>query len=166
MRLTNQMREEAVITAVGKEALPIVEYLDCRRNISDFKIAEKTDLTVQKARNLLYQLHEHNIVKYIRRKDDKKGWYISYFTLNKKGIKNLIKKQKEQNLEKYKDRLEFETEEGVFFICPNFCSRLTLNEAAELNFHCAECGSLLNQQDNSKTIEFLKSTIEEIEVLV
>lgn len=156
--------ENAVLQAVGKEALPIVEYLKGRKNISDFKIADKTNMRVQKARNLLYQLHANNIVKYVRKKDDKKGWYISYFTINDKGTKDLIKKQKAESLERYKSRLKFESEEGVFFICPNFCSRLTLDEAAEINFHCAECGSLLNQQDNSKTIEFLKSKIDEIEI--
>lgn len=158
------MREDAVITAVGKEALPIVEYLKGRKNISDFKVAEKTNMRIQKARNLLYQMHAHNIVNYIKKKDDSKGWYISYFTLNDSGTKDLIEKQKAHSLEKYKDRLRFESDEAISFLCPQFCSRLTMDEATEFNFHCPECGTLLNQQDNTKTIEFLKNKISEIEI--
>jgi len=163
MRLTEQNIENAVLQAVGKEALPIVEYLKERRNISDFKIAEKTGLRIQKARNLLYQLHANNIVKYVKRKDEAKGWYISYFSFDKKGTKLLIERQRKQNLEKYQDRLKVEDNGNLFFMCPNYCVRLNMDGSAEYNYHCPECGSLLNQQDNSKTVEFLKNKIHELE---
>lgn len=164
MRLTNEKIQEAVIQAVGKDAMPILEYLKNRRNISDFKIAEKTNMRIQKVRNLLYRLHANNIVRYIRRKDVQKGWYISYFTFDAKGTKDLIQRQRKQNLAKYKDRLEVEQDGNLFFICPNFCVRLNLDNSVEYDFHCPECGILLNQQDNAKTIEFIKERIRELEV--
>ena len=164
MKLTNEKIQNAVIEAVGKEALPIVEYLKKRRNISDFKIAEKTNMSVQKARNLLYRLYANGIVSYIRRKDPVKGWYISYFTFNKKGTKYLIKRLRKQNLEKYKERLEIEENGNLFFICPNLCVRLNLDNSADFEFHCPECGDLLKQQDNRKTIKYIKERIRELEV--
>ena len=164
MRLTNQMIKDAVIEAVGKEALPIVEYLKNRRNISDFKIAEKTDMRIQRVRSLLYQLHANNVVSYIRKKDVVKGWYISYFTFNKKGTKDLIEKLRKQNIEKYKQRLEVEENGNLFFICPNLCVRLNLDNSTEFEFHCPECGTLLKQQDNERTIVHIKEKIRELEV--
>lgn len=164
MRLTNEKIQEAVIEAVGKDALPIVEYLKNRRNISDFKIAEKTNMRIQKVRNLLYQLYANGVVSYIRRKDAVKGWYISYFSFNPKGTKHLIEKLRNKNLKKYKERLEVEENGDLFFICPNMCVRLNLDNSAEFEFHCPECGSLMKQQDNTKTIKYIKERIRELEV--
>ena len=164
MRLTNQKIKEAVEEAVGKDALPIVEYLKNRRNISDFKIAEKTNMRIQKVRNLLYQLYANGVVSYIRRKDPVKGWYISYFSFNPKGTKHLVERLRKQNLEKYKERLEVEENGDLFFICPNLCVRLNLDNSTDFEFHCPECGDLLKQQDNRKTIKYIKERIRELEV--
>ena len=164
MRLTNEKIEEAVEEAVGKEALPIVEYLKNRRNISDFKIAEKTNMRIQKVRNLLYSLHANNVVSYIKNKDPVKGWYISYFSLNKKGAKDLIRRLIKQKIKKYRERLEVEESGDLFFICPNLCVRLNLDNSADFEFHCPECGVVLKQQDNSKTIKHIKEKIRELEI--
>ena len=164
MRLTNEKIKQAVEEAVGKEALPIVEYLKKRRNITDFKIAEKTNMRIQKARNLLYRLYANGVVSYIRRKDPVKGWYISYFSFNPKGTKDLIERLRKQNLRKYKERLEVEENGSLFFICPNLCVRLNLDNSADFDFHCPECGNLLKQQDNERTIEHIKERIRELEV--
>lgn len=48
-------------------------------------------------------------------------------------------------------------------MCSNACTRLDFESATNFEFKCPECGSLLNQQENLKTIEYLKSQIKELE---
>ncbi len=164
MRITDNLIQDVVEETVGKEAVAIVSYLKNKKNISDFKIAEGTDMNIQMVRNLLYRLNSLNMVTYIRKKDRQKGWYISYFTFNKPAVKDVVDKLKKDKLERYKERLENEENGKLFFICSNLCSRLNIDEAMYYDFKCPECGRLLTQQDNSKTKEHLKLKIKELEI--
>ena len=165
MRITNSKIYETVKEVVGEDSLKVVEYLKDKKNISDFKIAEKTESDIHEIRNILYRLFNHNLATYYRKKDRQKGWYISYWTFNKKRIKDLVKQLTVSKSKKYKDRL-FEEEENIgnFFLCPNACVRVGFEKATDFEFRCPECGKLLNQQDNTKTIGFLKQKIKELEL--
>ena len=165
MRITNTKIYETVKEVVGEDTLKVVEFLKDKKNISDFKIAEKTDTDIHQIRNILYRLFNHNLVTYYRKKDRQKGWYISYWTFNKKRVKDLIKHLNINKLIKYKGRLfEEEKNKDNFFLCPNACVRLGFEKATDFDFRCPECGNLLNQQDNIKTIDFLKQRIKELEL--
>ena len=165
MKITNNKIYETVKEVVGEDSLKVVEFLKDKKNISDFKIAEKTDTDIHEIRNILYRLFNHNLVTYYRKKDRQKGWYISYWTFNKKRIKDLIKQLNVANLTKYKSRLyDEETNKGNFFLCPNACIRANFEKATDFEFRCPECGSLLVQQDNIKTINFLKQKVKELEL--
>lgn len=164
MKVTTNLVNQVVEETVGKDAINIVDYLKDKKNISDFRIAEGTSMNIQLVRNLLYQLHSYNMVTYIRKKDRQKGWYISYFTFNKRAIKDVMEKLRRDKLERFKERLKSEEEGMLFFICPNLCSRLDMISALHYDFHCPECGSLLNQQDNEKTKVHLKQKIKELEI--
>lgn len=165
MALTNKRIMEVVSEVVGEDSVPVVEFLKDRKNISEFIIADKVKLDMQRTRNILYRLNTHNITTYIRRKDKKKGWYISYWTFNKKRIKELIGQTKKKKLEKLKEQLEREeSNKNSFFICPQACARLDFDQASEFEYKCPECGSLLSQQDNQKTIENIRSKIKELEL--
>jgi transcription initiation factor TFIIE subunit alpha len=144
--------------------LSVVEYLKDKKNISEFKIAESLNEEVNRIRNMLYRLHTHNLVTYIRKKDKLKGWYISYWTLNLNAVLVIQVKMKKEQIESLKERLEREEENiNGFFLCPNLCSRLALDQAMFYNFKCPECGTLMNQQDNTRTIARLKEKIVELE---
>ena len=164
MALTNKKIQETVAQIGGETAVPIVEFLKNKKNISEFIIAEKTKLDMQTTRNTLYKLNGHNVATYIRKKDRQKGWYISYWTFNKKGVKDVIEKLEKHQLEKLSERLKKEEEnKGNFFICRNACARLDFDQATEFEFKCPECGDLVHQQDNAKTIENIKAKIKELE---
>lgn len=163
MRLTDKKIYEIVEQVAGKQAVPIVKYLKGKKDISDFEIADNTEMDMQTVRNLLYRLNGHNIVTYIRKKDKKKGWYISFFTLNRDGTKYLAKKLKKQKINKLKQRLKHEQSSDVFFMCGNLCVRMNFDDSVDFNFRCPECGELLKQQDNKKTINHLKKRIKELE---
>lgn len=165
MRITNQKIFDTVKEVVGEDSLKVVEYLKDKKNISDFKIAEKTNSDIHEIRNILYRLFNNNLVTYYRKKDRQKGWYISYWTFNKKRIKDLMKQLHVSKLEKYRERLhEEEKNRGNFFLCPKACVRLGFEKATDCEFRCPECGTILNQQDNDRTIDFLKNKIKELEL--
>lgn len=165
MRITDTKIYETVKEVVGEDSLKVVEFLKDKKNISDFKIAEKTNSDIHEIRNILYRLFNHNLVTYYRKKDRQKGWYISYWTFNKKRIKDLIQNLHVSRLQKYRERLvEEEKNKGNFFLCPRACVRVGFEKATDFEFKCPECGSLLNQQDNERTIDFIRQKIKELEL--
>ncbi|MGM5481912.1 MAG: hypothetical protein ACQESF_00475 [Nanobdellota archaeon] len=164
MRLTNKLVKETITEAIGEEALPIVDFLKTRKNVSEFIVSEKTGIEIHGVRNILYRMQKLNLATYKRKKDSKKGYYISYWTFFPKRIKYLVTDMKQQKLEKLKERLEKEeANKNCFFICQHTCARLDFEKATNLEFKCPECGSLLIQQDNSRTIDYLKEQIKEME---
>mgnify|MGYP001614726150 CR=1 FL=1 len=155
---------QTVTEIVGPEALPIVEYLKGKRNISEFKIAEDIRAEVNAVRKMLYAMQNNNLVRYYRKKDRQKGWYISYWTLNPKEFEYVALAMKQRKLQELRERLrKEEAYQGLFYICPSLCSRLEFEAAVEHSFKCPECGSTLQHQDNTKTIEQLRERIREIE---
>jgi len=163
MRITNNKIFETVREAVGEDSIKIVDFLKDKKNISDFKIAEKVKSDIHEVRNILYRLYNQNLVSYYRKKDRQKGWYISYWTFNKKRIKDLMDKLHYAKIEKFSKRLvEEEANRGNVYLCPNACVRVNFDKATDFEFKCPECGNILNHQDNIKTIEFLQNKIKEL----
>lgn len=163
MKVTNTKIYDTVKEVVGEDSLKVVEFLRDKKNISDFKIAEKVKADIHEIRNILYRLYNHNLVTYYRKKDRQKGWYISYWTFNKKRIKDLMKNLYYSKIEKFGERLKHEeANKGNIYLCPSACVRVNFDKATDFGFKCSECGSILNLQDNSKTIEFLQGQIKEL----
>ncbi len=163
MKITNTKIYDTVKEVVGEDSLKVVEFLKDKKNISDFKIAEKVKTDIHEIRNILYRLYNNNLVSYYRKKDRQKGWYISYWTFNKKRIKDLMKNLHYSKIDKFTERLQVEeANRGNFYLCPNACVRVNFEKATDFEFKCPECGVILNHQDNGKTIEFLQGKIKEL----
>ena len=73
MKASKEHVEGLVKELTGEDTLKVFRLLQNRRNASEFKIAEKLDLTVNQVRNLLYKMNEHNLVTSTRKKDKKKN---------------------------------------------------------------------------------------------
>ena len=156
--------EDTIFAVSGENGVRIINLLGDKENVSEFIIADKLKMDMQTVRNTLYKLHTHNVATYIRKKDRQKGWYISYWTFNDLRIDELMQSMKKKKLEKLRERLEKEeANEGMFFICTRACARLDFDQATEFEFKCPECGSLLQQQENARTIEHLKEKISELQ---
>ena len=153
-----------VVTQVvpDQEAQDIIFYLRGKKNISEFIVAEELDLEIHRTRNLLYRLLDNNLVSFIRKKDKIKGWYICYWDFNEDAVNFLEDKLRNQTLEKLRERYETESN-GMFYMCKYAHARMKFDDAFEENFKCPECGELMNQVDNSRTLEFLESRIAELE---
>jgi len=161
MRVNKKLIQKVVTELVGEEALPIIEYLQGKKHISEFIIAEELDLEIHKTRNILYRLLEHNIVSFDRKKDKIKGWYICYWDFLPENLPFLAKKIKDNKLLKLNERLSRE-ETNRFYMCKNACARMDFERAIEFNFKCPECGEIMQEQDNKRTIEFLQERIKEL----
>ena len=154
--------ENVVKELVGEDAVPIVFYLIGKTRVSEFIIAAELDLEIHRARNILYRLFENNIVYFHRKKDKIKGWYICYWDFNEKAIPFLGEKIRVSKLSKLKERLEKETS-STFYMCNNTCTRMDFEKAMEFNFKCPECGELMDEQNNARTLEFLNERIKELD---
>lgn len=161
MTINKKLIEEVVTELVGEEALEIVFYLRGKNKISEFIVAEELDLEIHRTRNLLYRLYEHNIVHFLRKKDKIKGWYICYWDFNEKIVPELALKIKLKQIEKLNERLDKE-QTNTFYMCKNACARMIFDHAIEHNFKCLECGEIMHEQDNKRTIEFLTERLKEL----
>lgn len=162
--LMNSRIEDVVRAAAGEDAVRLAKMLASGKNVSEFAIVRTSRLDIQKVRNLLYKLHSSNLADYKRVKDNKKGIYVSYWTFNKTVVNDLFDKLRQERLQKFRDRLEVETSNvNGFFLCPAACSRADFVQAEQQRFRCAECGQLMSQEDNSRTIDVLREKIKEME---
>jgi transcription initiation factor TFIIE subunit alpha len=165
MRVTAKKAEQIITDAVGADALEIVDFLKVNKNVSEFVISEKTKTEIHVVRNILYRLHNYNLAQYKRKKDSKKGYYISYWTYQPKVLCDVARKLAKNRLSRLQDRLDREEQNvGGFFMCASTCARLDFEQGTENDFRCPECGELMNQQDNTRTIEFLRKEIAKLEV--
>ena len=164
MRLTKEILINTTEEAVGEDALDVVKYLKDKKDISEFKIAAALKVDIHQIRNILYRLNSKHLAIYMRKKDRVKGWYISYWSLNEPRFFEVHEKLQEAKLERLKEKLKKEQEyrDGLY-ICPSLCTRMNFEQAMELNYKCPECGRILNPQDNSRTIEHIKTMIAEME---
>lgn len=161
-KISKQLIDHVVTELVGGEALPFVYYLRGKTKISEFVIAEELDVEIHRTRNILYRLLEHNIVFFTRKKDKIKGWYICYWDFNERSIQYLAGKIRDSKVAKIQERIARE-ESNNFFMCKNACIRMPFEAAVEATYKCPECGELMNQLDNARTIEFLRSQLKELE---
>jgi len=162
MKINNKIVDELICNLTGEEILPLINLIRNKKNVSEFKIAEQLNVTVNQVRNMLYRLQDHSLVTFQRKKDKKKGWYIYYWTLNKPKVKEALIGYKKNQLQEFKLRLARE-QKSQFFFCPTGCMRMTMENAMDHDFKCQECGSLLRPLDNQRTIENIKQRIAEIE---
>ena len=162
MRLSNKIIEGIVSQVAGDDVVPLVRFLKNKKNISEFKIADAIKKEVNETRNMLYRLYNSNLVSFIRKKDKKKGWYIYYWTFNKKTLKYLMFDLKRKRLERLRERLEREKQTD-FFVCSNKCMRLDFDQATDFGYKCPECGELLNQEDNKEKIREIEEEIKGLE---
>jgi len=158
------LMEEVVTELVGAEAIPIIMFLRGKKNVSEFIVAEQVGEEIHRTRNILYRLLEHNIVYFKRKKDKVKGWYICYWDFNEKVLPHLKQKIIDNKIEKLRERLGKENA-NTFYMCRNACVRMDFDKAVDFNFKCPECGEIMNEQDNKRTIEFIKERLRQLETI-
>ncbi len=156
---------EIIGESTGEDCVPIARYLNGKKNITEFQIADAVKAEVNQIRNILYRLQTNNLVTYFRKKDREKGWYMSYWTLNPDAAVDVEQDMKKREVEILRERLEKEEKNrDLFYICPNMCARFEFAKAVEVEYRCPECGNILNHQENARTIDRLRERLKEFEV--
>jgi len=161
---TVKLIEDVVTELVGAEAIPIIMYLRGKTHVSEFIVAEQVGEEIHRTRNILYRLLEHNIVYFKRKKDKIKGWYICYWDFNEKVIPHLKQKIIQNKIDKLRQRLGKENT-NTFYMCRNACIRMDFDKSVDFNFKCPECGEIMQEQDNTRTIEFIKEKLRQLETV-
>lgn len=146
MRLPIPLINELITEIAGAETVKLVDFLRDKVHVSEFKIANVLNISVNQVRNLLYRLDEHNLVSFIRKKDKKKGWYEYYWTVDLVKAKNAIVERKREKIATIRKTLKDEQVKQYYY-CPNGCMRVNPEEALELQFKCPECDAIFKQED-------------------
>jgi len=142
----------------GASSVPIISLLEGKKDVNEFLIAKKMDMTINQIRNILYKLSAEGLVSFVRKKDKKKGWYIYFWTLD--SLKSLAKIEASLigEIEKLRELLKVrETKE--FYICKTCNIEVVHEKALEEDFTCEECASPYEISDNSKIIRELSTRI-------
>jgi len=160
--LSFKFAQEIIMQIAGPEVLPLAKALKDRENVSEYRLASESKKEINLVRNMLYKLHEVNLVSFIRKKDKQKGWYIYYWTFEKNQVPHLKLQLKKNKIEKLKERLDRE-KSNQFYKCENQCVRLNFDQSSDYGYKCPECGDLLNLENNLEKIKELEKQINILE---
>ena len=158
--------KEIVSNIIGKEGEKIVDILYKKKNVNEFIISKKLNLTINQTRNLLYKLSDRGLIHFIRKKDSKKGgWYTYYWTLSIKKSVELLKEQMQHKIETLQNQLQKKRNER-FYYSPGSGLEYTEEEALENNFICPETGEVLGLKDNKELVDSLDIEISKLKLLI
>jgi len=153
-KLLGQLIEELA----GEQAGPIVDILFKKKDVNEFLVAKKMEMTINQIRNILYKLSAEGLVSFIRKKDKRKGWYIYYWTLDSEkcliNLEQSLKKKIQDLYEKLKNR-----EEKRYYVCKSCDIEVGEERALEHGFSCEECFGVYELADNEKPIRNIKLEI-------
>ena len=165
MSLTQTQIQELVTSIAGVEALTVCKFLEGKENVNEFAIAEQLKMPINDLRNILYRFDEYNLVEHTRKKDRKKGWYIYFWTFRPTEAEKAVATNYKKRLELLQRQMERE-QAHEYYICPDRCVRMTLENAMENNFTCRECGKILEHEDTKKRLLKIKKEIQDIQQLL
>lgn len=165
MKALSKHIEDLILELGGKDALLVYKQLEGKENVSEFLLSDKLKLTINQIRNILYKFDAFNLVKFTRKKDRKKGWYIYFWTFREEQLIELLVKKKQERLKMLEEQMQKE-QNIEYYACNNKCMRMPIETAMEYEFTCPECGELTNPDDNSKRVQKLTEEKEEITALL
>ena len=158
VKLLHDLVEELAGVDTGR----IVEILFGKKDVNEFLIAKKMELTINQVRNILYKLSADNLVSFIRKKDKRKGWYIYYWTLNTEKCLVKLEGSLVQKIDELKGILG-SRETKRFYICKSCAIEVGEEKALEHGFSCEECAEVYELSDNSGPIRETKVKISRVE---
>ncbi len=158
--------KEIVSGIIGKEGEKIVDILYKKKNVNEFLISKKLSMTINQTRNLLYKLSDRGLIHFIRKKDRKKGgWYIYFWTLDKRRSLELLKEQISHKIESLNTELQKRKNERYYY-CPGSNLEYNEDEALENNFICPETGEVLQIRDNKEAVDKMEIEISKLKLLI
>jgi len=154
LKLIKQIAENIA----GETASQIVNFLYGKKDINEFLIAKKLELTINQTRNLLYKLSSFGIISSIRKKDKRKGWYIYFWTLDVFRSLEILESKLSQEISRLESELSSKKLKK-FYKCPICGVEVTEESALLTNFMCSECGEIYVLSDNLSYVDNLSKKI-------
>ena len=152
----------------GEPSIPIVDILFNKKDINEFLISKKMNMTINQVRNILYRLSALGLVGHIRKKDKRKGWYIYFWTLNTEKCLVLLAQDLKNKLEQLNHLLDIRQTKR-FYVCKPCQIEVSEETALEHDFMCEECAEVYALSKNEAKIRELKGKItrkqKELEVI-
>ena len=136
----------------------IVNILFKKKDVNEFLIAKKMELTINQVRNILYKLSADNLVSFVRKKDKRKGWYIYYWTLNTEKCLMKLGDSLQSKIDNFERTLN-SRETKRFYVCTACDIEVGEEKALEHQFSCEECADIYQLSDNAKPIRDAKTWI-------
>ncbi len=165
-KLDDDVVEDIVGEAVGEDVIPVLKALKKKKEHQELILAEKMGLEINTLRNMLYRLHQHNLVSSERRRDPENGWHVYWWSFQERGFEHLFTNLTKNNLSKLKKKLDRESK-GSFYRCTSKCVRLEFDDAFGMDFRCPECGDLMDLSEaDPDRVETLKKQISLLQELV
>lgn len=152
---------EVVKKIAGKNTEAILPIMLGKKNVNEFKIADKLKLTINQTRNILYKLNAFGVVSFTRKKDKRKGWYIYFWTIDELKALHTLKTLKDKEIEELNNLLLIRQQKR-FFVCTEDNIEVNEETAMHHEFICPECGKLLDLANNEKKIKEIQNRIESI----
>jgi len=153
-----KLLHDLVEEMAGENTGRIVDILFGKKDVNEFLIAKKMELTINQVRNILYKLSADGLVSFIRKKDKRKGWYIYYWTL--KTEKCLVKLEGSlMNKIETLNNILGSRETKRFYVCKPCGIEVGEEKALEHGFSCEECAEVYELSDNSGPIRDTKAKI-------
>ncbi len=157
-----KLLSELVEIMAGEGNGRIVNILFGRRDVNEFNVSKKMDLTINQVRNILYKLSAEGLVTFIRKKDKRKGWYIYYWTLESEKCFLKLEQALVSKIRELSDDLK-NRETKRYYYC-KFCNiEATEEKALEDGFTCSECAEVYELRDNANVIKETKAKITKTE---
>lgn len=154
--------QEIISRVAGSGADVIVKFLFKKKNVNEFLIAKKLNITINQARNILYKLAECGLVYFTRKKDTKSGgWYIYFWTLNEKKCLSYYIETLNKEIERFEDLLNIKKTKQ-FYMCKTCGMEVTEEQALLNEFTCPECGEVFAMKDSTESIVQTEKEIQKL----
>lgn len=161
-----KLLKDIVSSIVGPSASKMVDLLYDKKNVNEFLIAKKLELTINQTRNVLYKLADEGLVSFIRKKDSKKGgWYTYFWTLSSGKSLTKFKEHLDKQIADIQSKIGTR-KAGRFFFCPNCVLEYDEENSLLNNYMCPECGEPLELKDNTSEIQTLEKEIEKLRAVL
>ncbi|MDW8084089.1 MAG: hypothetical protein RMI49_02675 [Candidatus Caldarchaeum sp.] len=150
----------------GEEAVKIVSLLLDKPARTDEEISAETSLDIKDVRRILHKLNEVGAVSYEVHRDKTTGHRIFKWKVQQEQLVGYTKTLMRKVLERLKARLEFETNNQVYWCGTVGCPKYSFEQSMEMLFRCKVCKKPLTIYDNSKFVENLQKKIAELEAMI
>jgi len=157
-----KLLKDVLIQIGGRQASNLAEIMVSRENVNEFEIGKEMSLTINQVRNILYNLSEYNLVTFTRQKEEKKGWYTYFWTLDEEKALEILNRRIEKKLFILEGQLKNRGEKNYYY-CKTCKIEVSEETSLEHDFICQECGELYQLQGNKKVMKELKGKITKLQ---